>query len=346
MAIAGDDFDAPLNRISYAQTPAPGTFASAADGFDRYQIGVSSSIPFDLIDQTTSGSPSDTFGIFVQGVKTDGWFGIADTDNPDNVGGASTATWQFDVAGASGLEVSIDMGAIGDFEAGADAFNWTYSIDGGPFQLLFSSTVDEAAQRTYTFANGNMATHQDPMSMTPVGGSATELSNALQTLTAPLSGSGATLSLRLDANTNGDDAAFAFDKPKPRPRPGPRRPGKPLVLVVEDNPDNMLTARAVLAEHYEVLEAGDGAAALALALSRPPDLVLMDISLPVMDGIQALQAMRAGESLRHVPVIALTASAMKGNREEILAHGFDGYIAKPIDTPSFLASIQRALDDA
>jgi hypothetical protein len=103
------------------------------------------------------------------------------------------------------------MAAIGDFEAGADAFNWSYSFDGAPFQLLFTSTVDEAAQKTYTFANGNMAIHQDPMSMTPAGGPTTELSNALQTLTAALSGTGATLSLRLDANTNGDDEAFAFD---------------------------------------------------------------------------------------------------------------------------------------
>ncbi|MBK9964917.1 MAG: response regulator [Holophagales bacterium] len=130
-------------------------------------------------------------------------------------------------------------------------------------------------------------------------------------------------------------------------RPGPARtprPGKPLVLVVEDNPDNLLTARAILEDHYQVIEAVDGQAGVAQAIAHQPDLVLMDISLPVMDGIRALAAIRAEPGLGGVPVIALTASAMKGNREEILAHGFDGYIAKPIDAAVFLQTIQGVLD--
>ncbi|HEX7596855.1 MAG TPA: response regulator [Polyangia bacterium] len=126
---------------------------------------------------------------------------------------------------------------------------------------------------------------------------------------------------------------------RPRPRP-PSRPGKPLVLVVEDKPDNLLTARALLRDDYEVIEAEDGVAALAQARAHHPDLVLMDISLPKMDGIQALRAMRADAELAHIPVIALTASAMKGSREEILAHGFDGYISKPIDAKTFLSSLR------
>ncbi len=124
----------------------------------------------------------------------------------------------------------------------------------------------------------------------------------------------------------------------------PRRTGKPLVLVVEDNPDNLLTARAILEDQYEVVEAVDGKAGVEQALLHQPDLVLMDISLPVMDGIRALAAIRSEESLRYLPVIALTASAMKGNREEILAHGFDGYVPKPIDAQVLVQTIKGALD--
>ena len=124
----------------------------------------------------------------------------------------------------------------------------------------------------------------------------------------------------------------------------PSRPGRPLVLVVEDNPDNLLTARAVLQDDYEVIEATDGRNGVAQAQVHLPDIVLMDISLPMMDGIEALRAMRAEERLCNVPVIALTASALKGNREEILSHGFDGYVAKPIDAAVLLDTIQGMLN--
>ncbi len=144
------------------------------------------------------------------------------------------------------------------------------------------------------------------------------------------------------------DAPAAASLPAPGARRGgpsrPRRPGKPLVLVVEDDPDNLMTARAVLEEQYEVVEAADGKAGVAQALAHRPDLVLMDISLPAVDGIRALEALRAEESLGYLPVIALTASAMKGNREEILAHGFDGYVAKPIDAQVLLQTIKGVLD--
>jgi signal transduction histidine kinase/DNA-binding response OmpR family regulator/HAMP domain-containing protein len=144
------------------------------------------------------------------------------------------------------------------------------------------------------------------------------------------------------------DAPAAASLPAPGARrrgpSRPRRPGKPLVLVVEDNPDNLMTARAVLEDLYDVIEAADGKAGVAQALAHRPDVVLMDISLPVMDGIHALGALRAEESLGYLPVIALTASAMKGNREEILAHGFDGYVAKPIDAQVLLQAIKGVLD--
>jgi len=121
------------------------------------------------------------------------------------------------------------------------------------------------------------------------------------------------------------------------------RDGKPVVLVVEDNPDNMTTARAVLQDVCTVIEAADGHSGVELARKHKPDLVLMDISLPIMDGIKALRAIKDDEALRHIPVIALTASAMKGSREEILAHGFDGYVSKPINATLLHDTIREAI---
>lgn len=209
--IAGDDFDAPLNRISYEQSPAPGAFSSSADGFQAYQVGVGAVPPAVLRDDSASSVPNDTLGIVDTTTKTDAWFGVTDTINPDNPSGDATATWVFDVAGATGLEVSIDMGAVGDFESSNDAFNWTYSIDGAPLQPLFTSSINEAASQTYTFASGTMATYDDPVVMTPAGGDAVTLSNVLQTLTAQLTGIGDQLLLQLVASADGGDEGYVFD---------------------------------------------------------------------------------------------------------------------------------------
>ena len=208
--IAKDDFDAPLNLISFSQIPASGAFADSQDGFQRYQVGVSSSIPNDLMDDSTSSAPSDAWGIINRAVKTDGWFGLADTFNDQNPTGDVTATWAFDVSEASALEVSIDMGAMGNFEL-ADVFNWTYSIDGDPFAPLFTSSVNEGGTANYTLADGDVFAVIDPVSMTIAGGSTVQLSNVLQTLTASIVGTGDVLTLRFDGNTNGDDEAYAFD---------------------------------------------------------------------------------------------------------------------------------------
>ncbi|MFO7534683.1 MAG: response regulator [Kiritimatiellia bacterium] len=122
------------------------------------------------------------------------------------------------------------------------------------------------------------------------------------------------------------------------------RPGKPVVLVVEDNPDNLRTAKALLSDSYRVLEAADGRSGLEQARAHKPDIILTDVGLPVMDGFEALAAVRADELLRDIPVIAVTASAMKGNREEILARGFDGYLSKPIDHEALKALLREFLD--
>lgn len=119
--------------------------------------------------------------------------------------------------------------------------------------------------------------------------------------------------------------------------------GKPLVLVVEDNPDNLLTIKALLNIDFEVIEAVNGKEGVEQAEKYQPHLILMDIALPEMDGFQAFKMIREDTHLQNIPVIALTASAMTSDREAILAYGFDGYISKPIDHLEFIHIIERVL---
>jgi two-component system, cell cycle response regulator DivK len=114
------------------------------------------------------------------------------------------------------------------------------------------------------------------------------------------------------------------------------------VLVVEDNDMNMKLFRDVLqATGYRTLEAPTGAAALALAAQHRPDLVLMDIQLPDIDGVEALLRLRADERTASIPVVALTAQAMRGDRETFLAAGFDGYLSKPVNVAEFLGAVRQ-----
>jgi two-component system cell cycle response regulator DivK len=116
------------------------------------------------------------------------------------------------------------------------------------------------------------------------------------------------------------------------------------VLVVEDNPANMTLATFLLkSAGYAVLSATDAEAGLALARREQPDLVLMDIQLPGMDGLEACAILKKDEGTRDIPVIALTALAMKGDEERIRAAGCDGYIAKPLAYREFLATIAARL---
>jgi signal transduction histidine kinase/DNA-binding response OmpR family regulator len=142
-------------------------------------------------------------------------------------------------------------------------------------------------------------------------------------------------------------APAAGASPSPRRAPA-RRPVRtpPLVLVAEDNADNLLTVKAILRESYRVIEAPDGREALAQARQHQPDLILMDISLPGMDGFAVLAQMRQDEALRSIPVIALTARAMKGDREEILGRGFDGYVSKPLEADRLAEAIREVLHAA
>jgi CheY-like chemotaxis protein len=107
------------------------------------------------------------------------------------------------------------------------------------------------------------------------------------------------------------------------------------VLVVEDNPLNRKLVRDVLGHAgYRVLEAEDAERGIALARAERPDLVLMDVQLPGIDGVEALAMLRADEATAGIPVAALTALAMKEDRERFLAAGFDGYLEKPVSVPA------------
>jgi two-component system cell cycle response regulator DivK len=116
----------------------------------------------------------------------------------------------------------------------------------------------------------------------------------------------------------------------------------PQILVVEDNEKNMKLFRDVLlAKGYRTLEATTGGEAVELAAEHAPDLVLMDIQLPDIDGVEALGRLRADGRIASVPVIALTAQAMEGDRERFLAAGFDGYVSKPVNIAEFVATVKR-----
>lgn len=118
-----------------------------------------------------------------------------------------------------------------------------------------------------------------------------------------------------------------------------------LILIVEDNELNRKLVRDVLqAKGYRTLETGTAEEGVRLAREHQPALVLMDIQLPGMNGIEALGHLRADASTRAIPVIAVTASAMTQNRQQILAAGFDGYQPKPINVAAFLEAVRKMLD--
>ena len=120
-----------------------------------------------------------------------------------------------------------------------------------------------------------------------------------------------------------------------------------LIVLVEDNEKNRKLARDVLTfQGYRVVEAESAEDGLAAVARERPALVLMDIHLPGIDGIEALRRLRADPGTRDIPVIAVTASAMTHDRQKILAAGFDGYQSKPISVRPFLAAVREAIDRA
>jgi two-component system cell cycle response regulator DivK len=124
----------------------------------------------------------------------------------------------------------------------------------------------------------------------------------------------------------------------------------PTILYIEDDFQNRILVRRVLeAAGFSMIEAEDGTTGLQKAQERVPDLILMDINLPEMDGYEVTSRLKGLEALAHVPIVAMTANVMKGDREKTLAAGCDGYIQKPIDVDSlpeqitgFLQSTQKS----
>lgn len=116
------------------------------------------------------------------------------------------------------------------------------------------------------------------------------------------------------------------------------------VLLVEDNYMNKVLVREILTLNgYEIIEAKSGTEALKKLAMERPDLILMDLHLPEMDGITATRIIKSEERNKSIPVLALTASAMKGEEDKIISKGFDGYVAKPIEVRKLLEAIQISL---
>jgi two-component system, cell cycle response regulator DivK len=116
------------------------------------------------------------------------------------------------------------------------------------------------------------------------------------------------------------------------------------ILVVEDNRDNMILITDVLVSlRYDVIQATDGEQGVQKAAAERPDLILMDLSLPRMDGWTAARRLKANDDLRHIPIIALTAHAMMGDRERALEAGCDDYVSKPINLPELRKKLTNLL---
>ena len=113
------------------------------------------------------------------------------------------------------------------------------------------------------------------------------------------------------------------------------------ILVVEDHELNMDLLVQLLEDKYEVLTAMDGAAGIELAERERPDLILMDLSLPVVDGWEATRRIKANDRLNHIPIIALTAHAMVGDADKALACGCDDYLTKPLDEDLLFEKLER-----
>ncbi len=116
------------------------------------------------------------------------------------------------------------------------------------------------------------------------------------------------------------------------------------ILIAEDHADSLELMRYLLQAHgYEVVTAADGEVALLMARQEQPDLILCDLRMPKVNGYEVAAQLKRDEALRHIPLIAVTAFSMLGDREKVLAAGFDGYFSKPIDVDNFIAVLERHL---
>jgi two-component system cell cycle response regulator DivK len=117
------------------------------------------------------------------------------------------------------------------------------------------------------------------------------------------------------------------------------------IMIVEDIDMNIDLLEQILEEDFELVVAKNGAAGVEMAESERPDLILMDISLPVVNGLDATRLIKANRTLEHIPIIALTAHAMQGDRERALSSGCQDYLSKPIDEDQLFEKIHRLMPD-
>jgi CheY-like chemotaxis protein len=123
-------------------------------------------------------------------------------------------------------------------------------------------------------------------------------------------------------------------------------PSDHTILIVEDNEDNLVIYSTILSHvGYRVLEARDGETGIRMAHTEHPDLILMDVSIPVIDGWEATRRLKADPETANIPIFALTAHALESDRERAKAVGCDGYLPKPAEPRTVLATVQRQLGD-
>jgi len=194
------------NLMSYG-TDAP-VFSSPGDGFQKFTVGVSPSIPYALVDDTNAGYPPDTVGVVDAATDFNEFFGVVDTVNDENPPPPPIdpipyhATWVFDISAADeNLGLRMDLTAMGEREL-EDIFDWTYQVDGGPLTSIFSATVGEGITITYTMADGTTRDWASPLIVDGV-----TLMNYFQTFSTSIS-AGSQLTVTLTALTNGGSEAY------------------------------------------------------------------------------------------------------------------------------------------
>ena len=149
----------------------------------------------------------------------------------------------------------------------------------------------------------------------------------------------------LDKRSDSGKALHKARKASAKPPATPSRK-RSAILVVEDNQDNLLAIKAILDRlKYKHLEVGDGEAAVKMAAELKPALILMDVQLPLLSGIDAARLIKADPQLADIPIIALTAKAMKGDREELLAAGCDDYLSKPLKLDELTVILKKWMRD-
>lgn len=187
------------NLVSFS-TDAP-VFGSPADGFQKYQVGVSASIPYTLVDDTNNGFPADEVGIIDAASDSDEFFGVVDTENDDNSGPVH-ATWVFDISSAiDNLALSLDLAAMGDFEED-DMFEWSYQVDGSAFTTFLTAVADTEGMLTYTMADGTTRDLDDPLVV-----NGTTISNVFSTFATSID-AGSQLTVVLTVVANGGSEGY------------------------------------------------------------------------------------------------------------------------------------------